>query len=107
MASRTSDHVGANQGGAESEGFLRVQCDHSTQDDDIDAVVLVHDREVELAELVALKSALVARGSRVRLEQRPKNLKPLLDRATADGYTHFAAVRPGATIDTLELKQLG
>ena len=91
-----------------SLGFERlVDLVADAADDDIDAVVLVHDREVELAELVALKSALVARGSRVRLEQRPKNLKPLLDRATADGYTHFAAVRPGATIDTLELKQLG
>jgi histidyl-tRNA synthetase len=49
----------------------------------------------------------VAQGSRVRLEQRPKNLKPLLERAAADGYTHFAAVRPGATIETLEIKPLG
>jgi histidyl-tRNA synthetase len=71
------------------------------------AIVLVHDRDMAVAELVALKSALVARGDRVRLEQRPKNLKPLLERATADGYTHFAAVRPGATVDALEIKSLG
>jgi hypothetical protein len=55
--------------------------------------VLVHDRDVPLAELAAHKAALVADGSRVRLEQRTKNLKALLERAAADGYTSFATGR--------------
>jgi histidyl-tRNA synthetase len=67
----------------------------------------VHDRDVPVAELLALKAALVGEGSRVRLEQRTKNLKGLLDRATADGYTAFATVSAGATRDALELKPLG
>jgi histidyl-tRNA synthetase len=70
------------------------------------AVVLVHDRDVPERELLALKSALIARGSRVRLEQRTKNLKSLLERAAADGYTAFATVAAGGTIDALEVKPL-
>ncbi|WP_344067163.1 histidine--tRNA ligase [Microbacterium pumilum] len=71
------------------------------------AVVLVHDRDVPLGELLALKSALVGQGSRVRLEQRTKNLKALLERAASDGYTAFATVSSGATSETLEVKPLG
>ncbi|CAI9386809.1 histidine--tRNA ligase [Microbacterium sp. T2.11-28] len=71
------------------------------------AVVLVHDRDVPVAELAALKAALVAEGARVRLEQRTKNLKALLERATADGYTSFAAVAAGQPRDALEVKPLG
>lgn len=68
------------------------------------AIVLVHDAAVPVAELVAHKTALVAKGARVRLEQRTKNLKALLERSAADGYTHFASVRPGD--DELEVKTL-
>lgn len=68
------------------------------------AVVLVHDRDVPVAELVAHKAALVAAGARVRLEQRTKNLKALLERSAADGYTEFASVAPGAV--ELEFKPL-
>ncbi|MEV8169768.1 histidine--tRNA ligase [Microbacterium sp. NPDC077486] len=68
------------------------------------AIVLVHDAAVPVAELVAHKTALVAKGARVRLEQRTKNLKALLERSAADGYTHFASVRPGD--DELEIKTL-
>lgn len=70
------------------------------------SVVLVHDRDVPVSELLALKSGLLAEGSRVRLEQRTKNLKALLERAAADGYTAFATVSAGATREGLELKQL-
>ncbi|WP_217584749.1 histidine--tRNA ligase [Microbacterium paraoxydans] len=68
------------------------------------AIVLVHDAAVPVAELVAHKTALVAKGARVRLEQRTKNLKALLERSAADGYTHFASVRAGD--DELEVKTL-
>jgi histidyl-tRNA synthetase len=70
------------------------------------SVVLVHDRDVPVSELLALKSRLLAEGSRVRLEQRTKNLKALLERAASDGYTAFATVSTGATRESLELKQL-
>jgi histidyl-tRNA synthetase len=71
-----------------------------------EAIVLVHDRDVPPAELLALKSSFVSEGSRVRLEQRTKNLKALLERAASDGYTAFATVSAGATRDGLEVKPL-
>ena len=70
------------------------------------AVVLVHDRDVPLVELLAVKVALAREGARVRLEQRPKNLKALLERAASDGYTSFATVARGATVSSLEFKPL-
>ena len=70
------------------------------------AVVLVHDRDVSERELLAHKSSLVAEGARVRLEHRTKNLKALLERAAADGYTSFATVSAGAAPGSLELKPL-
>ncbi|MFD0791130.1 histidine--tRNA ligase [Microbacterium insulae] len=70
------------------------------------AIVLVHDRDVPDGELLAHKAGFVAAGSRVRLEQRTKNLKALLERAAADGYTSFAAVQAGAAPGSLEVKPL-
>lgn len=68
------------------------------------AIVLVHDRDVPLAELIAHKSRLIATGSRVRLEPRTKNLKALLERAASDGYATFGMVSAGTT--QIELKPL-
>ena len=42
----------------------------------------------------------------MRLEQRTKNLKALLERAASDGYTAFATVSAASTPDTLEVKSL-
>ncbi len=90
-----------------SIGFERiVDLVDARADDGARAVVLVHDRDVPVKELLALKSALVAEGARVRLEQRTKNLKALLDRAAADGYSAFATVQTGTTQEDLELKPL-
>ncbi|MFT4282286.1 histidine--tRNA ligase [Microbacterium sp.] len=71
-----------------------------------DAVVLVHDRDVPVAQLARLKAAFVGEGARVRLEQRTKNLKGLLERATADGYTSFATVTAGQERADLQVKTL-
>lgn len=70
------------------------------------AVVLVHDRDMPLGELIALKAALTADGARVRLEERPKNLRALLERAASDGYTSFATASVGTTVDALDVKPL-
>ncbi|WJL97230.1 histidine--tRNA ligase [Microbacterium sp. ET2] len=73
-----------------------------------DALVLVHDRDASVGDLLTLKSALIDRGGRVRLEQRTKNLKALLERARADGFTAFATVASGdRDVDRLEIKPLG
>jgi histidyl-tRNA synthetase len=65
----------------------------------VDAVALVHDADADLGALMALKSALVAGGARVRLLRRPKNLKAALDQLAADGYQRFALVGPEAPAD--------
>ena len=90
-----------------SIGFERIVDLVSEQEQDAAAsIVLVHDADVPAADLLALKTALVAEGARVRLERRTKNLKALLDRAAADGYTSFATVSAGTTRAGLELKPL-
>ncbi|MHC2999480.1 histidine--tRNA ligase [Microbacterium sp. HJ5] len=90
-----------------SIGFERiVDLVDATRDDAESAVVLVHDRDVPERELLAHKASLVADGSRVRLEHRTKNLKALLERAAADGYTAFATVSAGVAPGSLELKPL-
>ncbi|REJ08205.1 histidine--tRNA ligase [Microbacterium bovistercoris] len=90
-----------------SIGFERiVDLVASLEADESEAVVLVHDADVPLPELLAHKAALVADGGRVRLERRTKNLKALLERASADGYTAFATVRAGDEPGALEVKSL-
>ncbi len=75
---------------------------------DPDAVVLVHEKDADPADLVALKAALVATGQRVRLERRTKNLKALLDRAAAAGYGRYAMVTPETRAPgSLQFRPLG
>ncbi|MGA6126685.1 MULTISPECIES: histidine--tRNA ligase [unclassified Microbacterium] len=71
------------------------------------AVVLIADRDVPLAELAGHKAFFIAQGARVRLEQRTKNLKGLLERSAADGYTSFGTVSAGAPSASIELRPLG
>ncbi|MFS0715247.1 histidine--tRNA ligase [Microbacterium sp. 2P01SA-2] len=75
--------------------------------DSRDGIVLVHDRDVPLPELLAAKSHLVANGARIRLEQRPKNLKALLERAAADGYAAFVTLRAGEDVQAAEPRSIG
>lgn len=81
-----------------SIGFERVvDLIELPADDQSDAVVLVYDASVPVSRLSELKAALVSSGRRVRLERRSKNLKPVLDRAAADGYRWFALVTQDTT----------
>ncbi|MGW8484468.1 histidine--tRNA ligase [Microbacterium sp. NPDC055903] len=90
-----------------SLGFERlVDLVAEADDSAADAIVLVHDADVPVAELVAHKAGLIEGGARVRLERRTKNLKALLERASADGYTAFATVSADAAAGSLEIKQL-
>ena len=57
-----------------------------------DAVALVYDADVDPVLLLGLQSELVAEGKRVRIERRPKNLKPLLEGLEASGFSSFATV---------------
>ncbi|MCW4386423.1 histidine--tRNA ligase [Salinibacterium sp. SYSU T00001] len=77
-------------------------------EDGADSVVLLHDARVPAATLVALKTALVGEGRRVRLERRPKNTKAALERLAAEGFSLFAFVNADASTDAaaLELRPL-
>lgn len=73
-----------------------------------ESIVLVHDKNAGATRLLTLKAQLVARGARVRLERRTKNLAPLLDRATAAGFTSFALVGTETTdASQLDFRPLG
>jgi histidyl-tRNA synthetase len=71
-----------------------------------DAIALVHDADVPLARLLALKAELLADGGRIRLVARPKNVKPLLDALAAEGFTRFGFVGAATDAATLELRDL-
>ncbi len=73
------------------------------------AIVLVHgafaehpDDGLTVAQLLAIKSALVVAGNRVRIERNRKNLTGLLNRAAADGFSRYAQVT-GATMSVDDL----
>ncbi|MFJ2550632.1 histidine--tRNA ligase [Microbacterium sp. NPDC087591] len=88
-----------------SLGFERlVDLVTAGADAEAQAIVLIHDADVPVAELLAHKTTLIGTGARVRLERRTKNLKALLERASAEGYTGFATVSAGAA--DLEVKPL-
>ncbi|MCL2514649.1 MAG: histidine--tRNA ligase [Microbacteriaceae bacterium] len=62
-----------------------------------EAVLLLHDRDVPVAQLIALQADVIAQGRRVRLEKRTKNVKALLARAAESGYRLVANVNAGTT----------
>lgn len=72
-----------------------------------DAMVLLHDVDAAPETLVRLKSELLSRGGRVRLERRPRNLKPLLEQLAASGFGRVATVTASTTsVDELEFRAL-
>ncbi|MBK0418494.1 histidine--tRNA ligase [Leucobacter sp. CSA1] len=91
-----------------SIGFERVvDLIELPEDDGPDAIALVYDRDAAFEDLAALKRELVARGHRVRLEKRQKNMKALLERVAAQGFGRVANVRAGERdADALDLREL-
>jgi histidyl-tRNA synthetase len=92
-----------------SIGFERiVDLVAEREADAAQSIVLVHERDVPVTELLAHKAALLrGTAARVRLERRPKNLHALLERSAVDGYTGFATVVTGQELGSLEVKPLG
>jgi histidyl-tRNA synthetase len=72
------------------------------------AVALVHGTDAPLATLLALQTALVARGDRARLVRRAKNTKLQLENLADQGFTSFAFLGADAPteLDALELRPL-
>ncbi len=90
-----------------SIGFERIiELVEFPEDTTSDALALIHD-DVAPATLASLKAALIGQGKRVRLERRPKNLKPLLEQLAASGYREVAFVTTGTVdVDSLEFREL-
>ncbi len=73
-------------------------------DDGEGDAALLYDRDVAPADLLALKTTLVAEGARVRLVKRPKNMKTALDQLAADGFARFATVSASMAADASALE---
>jgi len=73
----------------------------------LDATALLYEDDVPAALLVSLKSELIASGVRVRLERKPRNIKPLLAQLAESGFARVATVRADSTVSTLEFRELG
>ena len=72
------------------------------------AVALLYDADVSNVTLLALKTALISEGRRVRLERSPRNTRPLLEQLTAAGFDSFATVSGDtASITDLKFRALG
>jgi histidyl-tRNA synthetase len=92
-----------------SIGFERIlDLVNLPEEEAADDVVLLHEADAAPERLLALKSALLARGGRVRLERKPRNLKPLLEQLAASGFGRIATVTAATTsVDELEFRALG
>ena len=71
-----------------------------------DAVVLILEPDTQALAL-GLQQKLIASGKTVRLEQRPKNLKALLEQLADNGYREFAIVgKDVSDLAQLDFKQI-
>lgn len=70
------------------------------------SLALLAEKGLPGAELVRLKAALLAAGAagRVRIERKPKNLRPLLEQLLAQGFDHVAHVRAEHLADPAALR---
>ncbi len=91
-----------------SLGFERLVDLVTSSEDARGGSALIVDKDVAAADTIALKRMLVASGERVRVVGRTKNMRALLERLEADGYTRFASVRAGERdVAALQWRALG
>ncbi|RZS59593.1 histidyl-tRNA synthetase [Microcella putealis] len=91
-----------------SLGFERLVDLVTTVEDARGGSALIVDKDVAPADTISLKRALVEGGERVRVVTRAKNMRALLERLEADGYTRSATVRAGERdAATLQWRALG
>lgn len=67
-----------------------------------EAVLVLVDKRLPIDAQLRIKRELAQPGRRVRLERRPKNVRNLLERAVADGFTHVAHAHADGETPTLE-----
>lgn len=81
-----------------SIGFERIlDLVRFAQPEATDAMAIVYDDTVPLERLLAIKAQLLAEGKRVRLERKPRNIKPLLEQLAASGCGQVATVTAATT----------
>ena len=89
-----------------SLGIERIVDLVSDYESDTTSVVLVIDAGLE-AKALELQAELIAKGTQVRIEQRPKNLKALLDQLQQVGFQEFALVSQSVqNLSDLDFKPL-
>jgi len=54
------------------------------------SIAIIFDADVDPQQLLEVKNAQIASGSRTRLERRPKNLKTLLAQLESEGFSRYA-----------------
>lgn len=88
-----------------SLGFERlVELVADTDTENNDSVAVVYDPELSVDELITVKNTLMAEGLRVRLVQKTKNTRAVLEQLDRDGFSRYSFLNSG---ESLEWKTLG
>jgi histidyl-tRNA synthetase len=83
-----------------SLGFERlVELVADVDTDDTHAVAVLYDPALSVDDLIAAKRDLMAEGLRVRLVQKTKNTRAVLDQLDRDGFTRYAFLNPGEPLE--------
>ena len=69
-----------------------------------DSVAVIYDPELSVDELITVKNQLMADGLRVRLVQKTKNTRAVLEQLDRDGFSRYAFLNSG---ESLEWKTVG
>jgi histidyl-tRNA synthetase len=88
-----------------SLGFERlVELVADTDPENNDSVAVIYDPELSVDELITVKNTLMAEGLRVRLVQKTKNTRAVLEQLDRDGFSRYSFLNSG---ESLEWKTLG
>jgi histidyl-tRNA synthetase len=88
-----------------SLGFERlVELVADTDPENNDSVAVLYDPELSVDELITVKNTLMAEGLRVRLVQKTKNTRAVLEQLDRDGFSRYSFLNSG---ESLEWKTLG
>jgi len=88
-----------------SLGFERlVELVADTDPENNDSVAVIYDPELSVDELITVKNQLMAEGLRVRLVQKTKNTRAVLEQLDRDGFSRYSFLNSG---ESLEWKTLG
>lgn len=71
---------------------------------DVSAVAVIYEPTLAIDDLIAVKRELMSEGLRVRLVQKTKNTRVILEQLERDGFGRYAFLNPG---EPLEWKTLG